>query len=108
MRIRIKICLSDTEKQLAYGANRKDRDGDNRKAVMGIERWKNSPYSGQFDGSDAPKRESRSPCGSEPSLDELLAEPLIKLAMAADHIDAAVVYALFQEVRQKLDGMYRI
>jgi hypothetical protein len=73
-----------------------------------FERRKHSPYTGQFEGKDAPQRGSRSPCGPEPSLDELLAEPLVRMTMAADRIDAAVVYALFHEVRQKLDGTYRI
>jgi len=74
----------------------------------GIDRRKNSPYSDEFGGADARKRGARAACGSEPSLDELLAEPLVKLAMAADRIDPAVVYALFREVRQKLDGVCRI
>jgi hypothetical protein len=34
-------------------------------------------------------------------LDELLAEPLVKLAMAADNIEPATVYALFREVRRR-------
>ena len=76
---------------------------------MGVaERTKNSPYSGQFVGATTPKREARAMYGSEPSLDELLAEPLVKLAMAADRVDPAVMYALFREVRQKMDGFCRI
>jgi hypothetical protein len=89
-----------------------------------FDRRKNSPYPGQFADANAPKRDARATpkhdarsmpkrdaralCRSEPSLDELLAEPMIKLAMAADRIDPAVVYALFREVRQKMDGFCRI
>jgi hypothetical protein len=71
-----------------------------------LERNKSSPYSGQIIGADALEREAR--CGTEPSLDELLAEPLVKLAMAADHIEPGVMYALFREVRQKLNDGCRI
>jgi hypothetical protein len=73
-----------------------------------VDRRKNSLSAGQFGDAYAPKSDARARCGCEPSLDELLAEPLIKLAMAADRVDAAVMYALFREVRQKLDGFCRI
>jgi hypothetical protein len=74
-----------------------------------FDRVKTSPYSGQFVIASAGEKAAlKRLCGSEPSLDELLAEPLVKLAMAADHIDPAVMYALFREVRQKLNVGCRI
>jgi hypothetical protein len=61
------------------------------------------PYTSQYVSAEASERgcmPARASHG-QPRLDELLAEPLVKLAMAADKIEPATVYALFREVRQR-------
>jgi hypothetical protein len=38
----------------------------------------------------------------EPSLDEIFAEPIVQLLMAADHVNPATAYALCDDLRKRL------
>jgi hypothetical protein len=61
------------------------------------------PYTGQSVSAEASERGCTLARASHGQfrLDELLAEPLVKLAMAADKIEPAMVHALFREVRRR-------
>jgi hypothetical protein len=44
----------------------------------------------------------------EPSLDEIFAEPIVQLLMAADHVNPATAYALCDDLRKRLARRRRL